>query len=98
MPAIEQPPSPLHGDNQLVTVVIATRNRGVGVVRTIESIFCAEHPRFGEDLELIIVDQSDDDTTECAVIPYRERHVRYFRTPPRGLGAARNVGIAAARS
>jgi glycosyltransferase involved in cell wall biosynthesis len=83
---------------ELVTVVIATRNRGGGVVRTIESIR-TEHATSGAGFELIIVDQSDDDATECALIPYRDlAHVRYFRTPPKGLGAARNAGIAAARS
>jgi glycosyltransferase involved in cell wall biosynthesis len=84
---------------QLVTAVIATRNRGAGIVRTIESIIPTEQARSGAVFELIVVDQSDDNATACAVIPYTEfARVRYLRTPPRGLGAARNVGVKAARS
>jgi glycosyltransferase involved in cell wall biosynthesis len=79
-------------------VVIATRDRGVGAVRTIESILRAEQEEFGAGFELIIVDQSDDDATECAVTPFLQlSHVRYLRTASRGLGMARNVGVAAAR-
>jgi len=55
---------------QLVTVVIATRNRGIGAVRTIESIIGSEDSPCRTGLELIIVDQSDNDATESAVAPY----------------------------
>jgi glycosyltransferase involved in cell wall biosynthesis len=67
-------------------------------VRTIESIIRTEQAEFAAGIELIIVDQSDDDATKCAVAPYLQlAHVRYIRTPSRGLGVARNVGVAAAR-
>lgn len=83
---------------QLVSVVIATRNRGMGAVRAIESIIRAEPAERGAGVEVIIVDQSDDDATECAVAPYLHlAQVRYIRTASRGLGAARNVGVEAAR-
>jgi glycosyltransferase involved in cell wall biosynthesis len=82
---------------QLVSVVIATRNRGIGALRTIESIIYTEQADFGASVELIIVDQSDNDATECAVAPYLHARVRYIRTTSRGLGVARNVGVAAAR-
>jgi len=82
---------------QLVSVVIATRNRGKGTARAIESIVRTEQAEFGSAVELIIVDQSDDDATECEVAPYLHlAHVRYIRTTTRGLGVARNVGVAAA--
>jgi glycosyltransferase involved in cell wall biosynthesis len=87
-----------NGPGPSVSVVIATRNRGVGAVRAIESIICAEEVEFGSGVEVIVVDQSDEDATECAVAPYLHlAHVRYIRTTSRGLGAARNVGVAAAR-
>ena len=83
---------------QLVSVVIATRNRGIGAVRAIESIIPAEQAKLEAGVEVIVVDQSDDDATECAVAPYlRLARVRYIRTASRGLGAARNVGVEAAR-
>jgi glycosyltransferase involved in cell wall biosynthesis len=88
---ITEPPQPL-------TVVIATRNRGIGAACTIASIIRTEPAEVAAGLELIVVDQSDDDTTECAVTPYLQlAHVRYLRTASRGLGMARNVGVAAAR-
>jgi glycosyltransferase involved in cell wall biosynthesis len=77
------------------SVVIATRNRGTAAVRTIESILRADAG--GLSVELLIVDQSDNDETRCAVTPFLTLpDVRYIRTPPRGLGAARNVGVAQA--
>ena len=83
---------------QLVSVVIATRNRGGGAARAIKSIISTERAEFRAGVELIIVDQSDDDATECEVAPYLHlAHVRYIRTTSRGLGVARNLGVAAAR-
>jgi glycosyltransferase involved in cell wall biosynthesis len=83
---------------QLVSVVIATRNRGDGAARAIDSIIRSEQTQFRTGVELVIVDQSDDDATERKVAPYLHlAHVRYIRTASRGLGMARNVGVAAAR-
>jgi glycosyltransferase involved in cell wall biosynthesis len=76
-------------------VVLSTRNRGGRIVSTLASILANEHPRF----EVIIVDQSDDDLTAESLQPYiARRGIRYVRTNTRGLGAARNLGIARAQS
>ncbi len=80
-------------------MVIATRNRGATVVPAIESIVGSEDLERTTNFEIIVVDQSDDDTSERAVAPYlRPARVRYLRIPSRGLGAARNAGVAAAAS
>jgi len=81
------------------SVVIATRNRGAAVVGAIESIVRNEDRGRTTTFEVIVVDQSDDDASERAVAPYLSpARVRYIRTRSRGLGAARNVGVAAASS
>jgi GT2 family glycosyltransferase len=91
LPARDRAPS--------VSVVIATRNRAGAVVETIESIVRNEDLERALSFEVIVVDQSDDDASERAVAPYlRPDRVQYLRTQSRGLGAARNAGVAAAAS
>jgi GT2 family glycosyltransferase len=77
------------------TVVIPTRNRGDSVVRTIRSILLNGY----FDLEMIVVDQSDDNRTEISLQPLlSERNFSYIRTTTRGLSAALNVGVAFAQT
>jgi glycosyltransferase involved in cell wall biosynthesis len=48
----------------------------------------------GDNFELLIVDQSEDDATEQALAVYAgDRRFRYIRTSSRGLSAARNEGV-----
>jgi glycosyltransferase involved in cell wall biosynthesis len=69
------------------------------VFGAVESILRDEDSERAPDPEVIIVDQSDDDVSEQAVAPYLSSvRVRHIRTPSRGLGAARNIGVAAAGS
>jgi GT2 family glycosyltransferase len=83
----------------LISVVIATRNRGAAVIRAIESIVPGQGGVDGNCFELIIVDQSNDDASEVAVAPYLcFPQIRYHKASSRGLGEARNVGMAIARS
>jgi glycosyltransferase involved in cell wall biosynthesis len=83
----------------LLSVVIATRNRGAAVVRAIESIVPGQGGADGNRFELIIVDQSDDDSSEVAVAPYLcFPRIRYHKASSRGLGEARNEGMTIASS
>jgi GT2 family glycosyltransferase len=78
-----------------VTVVIPTRNRGDSVVRTIRTTLLNGYP----DLELKVVDQSDDDRTEIFLQPLlSDPRITYIRTNTRGLSSALNVGIRCAES
>ncbi len=78
----------------LISVVVSTRNRGAGIVRTIETVLANEYPRF----ELLIVDQSGDDATEAAARPFLpDSRVCYVRAPGEGLAIARNLGIGRAQ-
>ena len=83
------------GTREKVTVVIPTRNRGDSVVRTIRSTLLNGYP----DLELIVVDQSDDNRTELSLKPLlSDRRISRIRSTTRGLSAALNVGITIAQN
>lgn len=74
----------------IVTAAVCTRNRGDSVVATISSLLesvCA-------DFEVVIIDQSDDDSSETALgALLNDNRVRYVRSTTRGLGSARNEAI-----
>jgi GT2 family glycosyltransferase len=75
-----------------VDIIIPTRGRGKLIEETIASIRASEHRAF----TLWVIDQSDDDATEQAVLPHAQadRRVQYLRVKPRGSSAARNSGAA----
>jgi len=63
------------------------------VVNSVSSLL---DPR-GADLELFVIDQSDDDATEIALRPFADDpRFRYLRSSRRGKGAGLNEGLAAA--
>ena len=82
-------------DFPAVTVVISTRNRGEGIVETIETILLNDYP----DFEVRVIDQSDGDTTATALQQFlNDPRFLYVRTTSRGLSAGRNLGIQGARN
>lgn len=73
-------------------IVVATRNRGSRIVALIESVLRGDPDA---DVELVIVDQSDDDTTRRAVAAFfTDGRVRYEHLDVAGTSHARNHGIA----
>jgi glycosyltransferase involved in cell wall biosynthesis len=75
-----------------LTVAVCTRNRGSRISSTIASILANDG-----DFVLLVVDQSDDSSTEASVASYSgDPRLRYVRSSTRGLGAARNVALHAA--
>jgi|SRR5579859_965601 len=77
-----------------VSVVIPTRNRGASVVAALESVFQNNHPCF----EVIVVDQSTNQDTACAVESFRsDPRFRYVHSETQGAGRARNIGLAQAQ-
>jgi len=76
------------------TVVIPTYNRLSVLPRAIDSVLAQDEP----DFELIVVDDSTDETPKwlASLTDPRIKVIRPERR--RGVGAARNVGIAAARA
>lgn len=78
-----------------VSVVVPTRNRGALIAETLEALIAIEDP----DIEILVVDQSTDDTTRrcVAAVVAGDTRVRVVSTPTVGSSAARNVGAREAR-
>jgi glycosyltransferase involved in cell wall biosynthesis len=73
-----------------ISAVVPTRNRPDHAVPCAGSILS----NAGDDFELLMIDQSDDDATERALVVYASDHrFRYVRSSLRGASAARNVGV-----
>lgn len=73
-----------------ISAVVPTRNRPDHAAPCAESTLA--NP--GDDFELLIIHQSDDDATERALAAHDgDSRIRYIRSSSRGLSAARNVGM-----
>jgi glycosyltransferase involved in cell wall biosynthesis len=72
----------------LISVIIPTRNRAALVGEAVESVLAQTF----SDRELLVVDDGSSDNTEEVLDRFRGR-LRYVRTPPRGVSAARNLGV-----
>lgn len=73
-----------------VSAIVCTRNRATPVATVVASLLSVEE----EELELIVVDQSDNRDTERALDQFRrDPRFRYVRSARRGKGAALNEGI-----
>ncbi len=78
-----------------VTVAVCTRNRGTGIVSTVDSILSNDEP----DFELLIVDQSTDDATADAIAPYLDDHrIKFVRSDTVGIGPSRHLAVELSRS
>jgi glycosyltransferase involved in cell wall biosynthesis len=73
-----------------VSVILATRNRSEYLPRAIGSVLEQTYPTW----ELLAVDDGSDDDTYEVLGTVDDERVRCFRTPHRGLAAARNHGLA----
>lgn len=76
----------------LVSAIIPTYNYGRFVARAIDSVLAQSH----SPLECIVVDDGSTDDTPQVLARYGDR-IRAIRQDNRGLSAARNAGIRAAR-
>lgn len=78
--------------DELVSVVLCTRNRTVSARRAIESLQALRHP----NVDIIVVDSApDDDSTRRVVAELSEAdpRVRYVCERVKGLSRARNRGV-----
>ncbi|MFB7874114.1 glycosyltransferase [Nocardia sp. NPDC056064] len=78
----------------VITVVVATRDRPDSVCECLDALLQMEYPAF----EIVVVD--NDPTTEATSTAIARRfgaRVRYVRENRRGLAAAHNRGVSAAR-
>ncbi len=79
-----------------VTVVVPTYNRGQLIRETLERLLAQDYPA----MEIVVADQSTDDTTGRTVdeVARRDPRVRLHRTRTRGSGRNRNAGLAVSSS
>ena len=74
----------------LVSVVVPTRNRGDRITKAVQALLLNDYRPF----QVIIVDQSDNETTAKSLSRFRDAPaVSYVRTSTRGSSRARNAGI-----
>lgn len=76
-----------------VTVIIPTYNRARYLGEAIRSVL----DQTFRDFELIVVDDGSIDGTATLVAEFDDQRVRYHHQPHRGISAALNAGIRAAR-
>src|SRR5688572_24223293 len=72
------------------TIVIPCFNAGVYLAEAIES---AKHQTY-QPKDIIVIDDGSTESETIAILDrYRQLDLRIFRTPNRGVSAARNYGI-----
>ncbi len=82
------------GENGKVSVIIATRNRGKFLGRSIECILS----QTWKNLELIIVNDGSEDDTEEVVKRFSDSRIKYIKNETnRGVSYARNAGLKSAQ-
>jgi hypothetical protein len=77
---------------QVVSVILPTRNRAALLHRAIQSVLDQSH----EHWQLVVVDDGSDDETSTALEQVSDPRVCILRQDHSGDGAARNAGLAAA--
>jgi GT2 family glycosyltransferase len=87
--AFAQTPVSAEGPHPRISVVVCTRNGAATLQDCLEGIARLEYP----DVETIVVDDGSTDATAAVV---GQHDVRLIETESRGLGRARNLGLAAA--
>ncbi len=75
--------------NSLVSVIIPVDNKGLFLKSSVDSVL----KQTFQDFEVIIVDNSRDDSVKQIVDTYEDNRISYFRQKNVNLNAARNLGI-----
>lgn len=75
-----------------VSVIIPAYNVAPFIAETLDSLFAQTY----QDFEAILINDGSTDDTEARIAPYRDRLV-YIRQENKGVMAARNAGLKAAR-
>lgn len=82
----------VHSASPRYAVIVATRDRGTKIVALMESVLDSEV----HDFEMVIVDQSADDSTRRALAPFlHDVRIRYVHSHLTGTSRARNLGVSA---
>jgi glycosyltransferase involved in cell wall biosynthesis len=76
-----------------VSVAVPTRNRPAHAAECVRAILATD-----AFIDLIVVDQSDDRSTEAALSTIDDPRLRYVRTDTRGVTSGRNLAIESSQS
>jgi glycosyltransferase involved in cell wall biosynthesis len=80
----------------MISATVITRNRAEVLARTLPTVLQQDLP--AGSFEVIVVDDgSSDATAQLLEAQSADRHLRVFRQAPRGVSAARNAALKAAR-
>lgn len=98
MSTVDAPAETISGETNtthpLASALVCTRNRGALILSTVKTILANDYPNF----EFVLIDQSTDDESAKAIEPFLDDpRLRYIRTPTKGLGLARDIGLRAAK-
>jgi glycosyltransferase involved in cell wall biosynthesis len=77
-----------------LSVLICTRNRAQKAHRAVASVLANSF----RDIEVIVVDQSSDHSTQNALATVRDARLRYIPTNTVGLAISRNIAVRGARA
>lgn len=75
-----------------VSVIIPTYNRARYIIEAVDSVLVQTY----KDYEIIVVDDGSTDNTKEVLLPYMDR-ITYIYQSNKGVSAARNAGILAAK-
>ncbi len=75
--------------NELVSVVMCTRNRPSKVLEAIQTVLNQSY----QNLELIVVDGSDTNETRTKISNLKDSRIILLKDDGKGLSSARNIGI-----
>jgi GT2 family glycosyltransferase len=78
----------------LISVLMSTRNRPADAKTAVRSLLASS----AREIEIIVVDQSDDTQTEQCLRELGDDRIRYIRSETRGLAAGLDEGLRLARS
>lgn len=84
---------PMPPREKAISVIMPTRNRAMYIEQAVASVLAQTRP----DFELVVVDDGSTDSTSEILAAIDDSRLRCLRQEPRGIGAAMNAGLRAAR-
>lgn len=78
----------------IISVILPTYNRAHLLIRALNSILIQTY----QDFEILVIDDCSSDNTQCIIEEFKDDRIIYIRHENnRGVAAARNSGLAAAK-
>jgi len=75
---------------QLVSIIMPVYNAEKYIAEAIQSVIDQSH----NNLELVVINDGSTDNSEEIILKFSDKRIRYFKQKNKGVGAARNLGLA----